>query len=1039
MRRRRDSSGSISGGSRDDASGPSGRRRLSPRVRRHLHRGLLVLASLFLLVVVGLNIAAQLMTSVVDAFSAPVSATYSDGSRAVSTDEAEAVAEQIESEGIVLLQNNGSTLPLSKDVKKVNVFGWASVDWMGGGSGSGGVKETKTGLIEALKDYGIETNTELSTMYSSFTRERQFPGTLYSYPEQSSRLYEPSITDDTRYTKALLSNAKGFSDTAIVVLGRLSGESNDLTQVQYKVMGWGLTSANVVTDSTRSTLDLSTEEEALLSYVGANYDKVIVVLNTGNAMAVGAVETISGIDAVVDVGLTGENAAKAIPRVLWGDVSPSGRTTDTWAFDLSTNPSWANSGADGVGAYSGATGLYPADGSKNVNVGDSSAVYDQVSFVDYSEGIYVGYRWYETADAEGYWADVSNVHGQGYDGVVQYPFGYGLSYTTFSWEATAQPEGIDPDGDISFTVNVTNTGSVAGKDVVELYYAPPYYPGGIEKPSVELGALEKTRTLAPGESQEVTLAFSAYDMASYDAYDDNGDGFEGYELEAGDYTFTLRHDAHTVDAGDGSSVTLRLRKGVHFPTDPATGAEVSNRFTGDAAVDGASLDAREQGVPYLSRADFAKTFPHVNVDKRAIPPDVAALNLYTAEMADADVNADDAPVTTGAMNGLKVEQGGTVTSLGLQLGANYFDPTWDPLLDQLTVDEMTKLYILAYARTSCPASVGKEETHEADGPAQIGSYSIIGAGTGFPSPSTLAKTWDKELAHTFGLTLASQALSLGYSGIYAPAINIHRNPIDGRSFEYFSEDGTLTGEMAGNEVRGCLDAGVYCYVKHLVCNDGEAGIYRDGVYTWMTEQTLREIYLKPFRTVVEDYGATGIMTSYNRIGAVWTGGSKALQTAVLRGEWGFTGAILSDFSDHPIYMNGDQPIRAGGSLWMDVNSDLFFERTSNTFFRHLREAAHQTLYMYLNARVTNQGFVNASPDNARWARPSLARGFNPVYPILISLLAIAVLLLFLALRAVLRDGKRYGRGKGSRTRDDGAPRAESSPGDGDVLDGVGVT
>jgi beta-glucosidase len=961
----------------------------------------LVVATAFLALLVTTNVAGQVLRSVVEALVVQINVNYQDGSSAVTTDECEDVAAQVESEGVVLLQNDG-VLPLDKSHTNVNVFGWASTDWLGGGSGSGGVKTVDTDLLKALSDYGIKTNTELTKMYDSFASERQYKAALYCYPEQLGRLYEPSITDTNYYTAGTLARAKWFSDTAIVVIGRQAGESGDVPKSQYKATRSSRSGTNIVEDDTRTSLELSTEEEALLTYVGANFDKVVVVLNTGNAMSVGALETIPGIDAVVDVGLTGQDAASAIPSILYGDVSPSGRTTDTWAYDPSTNPSYANTGMGGVGAYTDAEGLYPDDGSKMVNVGDASATYDQVSYVDYSEGIYVGYKWYETADAEGYWDTTSNAHGTGYDAVVQYPFGYGLSYTSFDWEVLDAPTSLDPDGTLSFTVRVTNVGDVAGADVVELYSTPPYTRGGIERSSVELAGHARTPTLDPGASCEVTITVDPYDLAAYDCYDADGDGFSGYELEAGDYAFSLRRDAHTPDDSAGSTTTLSLASTHHYEVDPTTGEAVTNRFTGDDAVDGVASDGAGQGVTYLSRADFAGTFPQAPTG-RDIPDDVAALNRYTAADADAAIDPDDSAITTGASNGEQIEQAGLVTSLGLQLGADYDDPAWDSLLDELSIDDMTNLCYLAYSGTSGPESIGKEETHEADGPAQIGSYNPTGVGTGFPSVCTLASTWDVDLARKEGQTIASQALSLGYAGWYAPTANLHRSPLGGRNYEYYSEDSLLTGEMCGSVVSGSLDMGVYCYVKHFVCDDCESDIYRDGVYTWVTEQALRENYLEPFRIAVERYGATGIMSSYNRIGAVWAGGSGALITDVLRGEWGFDGAVTTDFTDHQSYMNGDQSLRAGGSLWMGVNVRFTGETSSNTYKQHLRNAAHQVLYMYLNARVANQAFVSSSADNARWARPSLTRGSSLVYAATAVLLLWAIFAEWLAIRAVMRD------------------------------------
>ncbi len=910
------------------------------------------------------------------------------------TDEAaKAAADQVESEGAVLLANDG-TLPLPAETKKVNVFGWASIDWQGGGSGSGGVSGVDVDFIEALNAAGVQTNTELSKMYKDFQAAGKRPRALSSKPEESSVLYEPSVSNTTYYSESLLANAKDFSDTAIVVLGRFGGESNDWPLKQYKVTE---KDGDVVVDDTRTSLDLSAEEEELLAYVGANYDNVVVVINAANAMSLGSLETTAGVDAVLLAGYTGQYSAEVLPDILWGEKNPSGRTVDTFAYAFDSAPSYA-SASENVGAYTNADGLYPANGVENGNFKEKE-LYTQLSYVDYSEGIYVGYKWYETADAEGYWAGVSNEHGTGYQGVVQYPFGYGLSYTTFDWEVIDAPgDGASLGEKASITVRVTNTGDVAGKDVVELYYGAPYTAGGIEKSSVVLGDYAKTKLLEPGESQDLTLSVSARDMASYDCYDANANGFAGYELDPGNYVLSLRHNAHEVDDAAGAVVTLSLGEGVQYATDETTGAEVTNRFTGEAAVDGVSLDGSTTGeaIAQLSRADFAGTYPKV-ASTREMTADVAALNLYTdadakATWADRDAAGATMP-TTGAQNGLLIEEDGVMTDLGRELGADVNSAKWSDLLDQLSVEEMESVVKNGYSGTSAIASVGKDyESKDADGPSQIGGFIPINPGTGFPCAVVIAQTWNVELANQMGLLEGQQAAQRGYSGWYAPACNIHRSPFNGRNFEYYSEDSLISGRMCGNVVAGAKDAGIYCYVKHLICNDGEAYVYRDSVYVWMSEQNLRETYLEPFRILIEEYGGTAVMTSYNRIGAVWTGGSEALITDVLRGEWGFEGSVITDFSDHTAYMNGNQELAVGGDLWMNLlTGSLVSQPESASYVSALRDATKHVLYTYLNARVSNENYVAAS-GNTSAARPASSALVTSVPAIMVGLRVFAVAL-----------------------------------------------
>lgn len=962
-------------------------------------------AAIFLIIAIILNVVMTSMGTVLESFVGGTKPQVSKELIAKTKQTATDLANEIETEGMVLLQNRENTLPFSKDIKKVNVFGWASTAWLGGGSGSGGVTSVDVDLLSALNNYGIEYNTEITDMYKAFQDGREYDRTLNSWPEQSGRLYEPSIRDTEYYSQSMLDNAEKYSDTALVVIGRRAGESNDATKQQYKRVK---KDGEIIEDDSRTMLQLSEEEEELLSYAGEHFENVVVILNTTNVMAVGQIETTRGVDACILAGLSGQSAAGAIPRVLWGEEQPSGRTADTWAYDLKTAPSYVNAGLEGVGAYTGAEGLYPADGTTNGNLGEENYQYDQVSYTDYAEGIYIGYKWYETADEEGFWADVDNEYGKGYEGVVQYPFGYGLSYTEFSHEIIKAPSSgteLTKDGTVSVTVKVTNTGEEAGKDVVQLYYRAPYNKGEIEKSAVELAAFGKTDKLEPGESQEITLSFAVEDMASYDCYDANNNGFSGYELDPGEYVISVRENAHTAVDADHASVVLNLKENVQYPTDKVTGAEVTNKFTGTEAVDGVSLDGSdsEQNITYLSRKDFQGTYP-VYVPKREISDNVAALNLFDEKQAEAYINENDKEIATEKKNKLRIEKNGTTTELGYQLGADYNDPKWDDLLDQLSIEEMEELFINAYGGTAEIKSIGKMKSKDADGPSQIGGFTGMGAGTGFPSSSTLAQTWNTVLAQEQGRTIGQQALQNGYSGWYAPAVNIHRSPFNGRNYEYYSEDSVLSGEMCGNTVLGANQAGTYTYVKHFICNDGEAGIYRDSVYIWMTEQTLREIYLKPFKTLVENYDGVGLMTSYNRIGAVWAGGSKALLTDVLRKEWGFNGAVITDYCDHHSFMNGDQALRAGGSLWMSgmMSGEMRQEKVSNTYYQNLRRAAKNTLYMYLHVRTANKEYSEKANDQ-EILRPVFKQNPISLQRIVWLVTAIAVICFVLAIRGLVTD------------------------------------
>lgn len=928
------------------------------------------------------------------------------------------LAEDVESEGLVLLQNRNQTLPLSKDDTKVNVFGWASTQWVSGGSGSGGVAGESAGLLDALTAYGVSYNEELANAYRSFQGERAnlSAGSLNSHDRDFCQLCEPRMDDKTVYSDQVLNDAKKYSDTAIVVLSRVAGESIDCPRAQYCVNERGGSPREV---AGRQYLEPSPEEEALIRYVAANYDKVIVLVNSTNPMELGLVESIDGVDSCMLVGTTGTSAASAVVKALYGDVNPSGRTTDTYPYSFETNASWVNSGADGEGSYLNARGFYPADGTTNSNVGTSEP-YDAVRYVDYAEGIYVGYRWYETADAEGYWSDVNDAYGTGYDGVVQYPFGYGLSYTSFDWKVVdrsfARGARVGADDTLSITVRVTNTGSVAGKDVVQLYYTSPYTPGGIEKSSTELCDYKKTNLLQPGASEDVTLSVRVSDMASYDCYDANHNGFCGYELEPGEYCLELKRDAHTLAPCKGARSSVRVAKGIKLQGDPASGAEVTNRFTGDASEAGISVDGRTTGanITYLSRADFKGTFPRMRVDDREMPDSLKLFNRYDSGQAYAQdrsgEGADAVDVASQGTNSLgagacNLCENGKLTDLGRALGRDYNDERWDLVLDQLSQRDMLNLVLHGYSNSAKLDAVGKPRTKELDGSSQASSFNQLTYGVGFPNPTTLAQTWNQDLAHDFGRAVGMECAMLGIDGWYAPACNIHRSPLGGRNYEYYSEDPLLSGRMAAATIQGSDETGTFCYLKHLVLNEQDS--YRDSLYTWLTEQSLRELYLEPFRIAVEEGHATGIMSSYNRIGGIWAGGSHALLTDVLRGEWGFRGSVITDYSDHHAYMNADQMLRAGGSLYMDgVFADGSFALPTNTaiFQSNLRRATKDVIYVWLNARACNLDYNDAAEQAgvATIDRPIKTRGTSPVMAAIAVLDAAAAIALCLKLRRVLR-------------------------------------
>ena len=894
-----------------------------------------------------------------------------------SKEEGEALAEDIVDEGSVLVKNENNTLPLSKQTNnKINVFGWGSSYWITGGSGSGRVVNTagnlkaETDLLKALENENIEYNTDLTDFYVNYEANRPHystsEGTLNAYEYEYYRIIEPSMDE---YGDNLLADAEEFSDTAIVVIGRAAGESSDAPKVQYK----GNSTDSRVDDSTRHYLEISTEEEDLLEYVGSTFENVVVVINSTNTMELGFLDTIEGIDSCLIVGATGINAASGVVNVLYGDANPSGKLTDTYAYDMSTAASYINAGIEGENFYTNGNGLYPADGTTQGNLGHDGVRYPGVAYVDYQESIYVGYKWYETANTEGFWDDVDNEYGVGYEGVVQYPFGYGLSYTeNFLWNITdiSLPSGsnLTRDSEIEIEVTVTNDGTVAGADVVELYYTAPYYDGEIEKSSVNLIDFAKTPVLQPDQSVVLTLSVSAYDMTSYDCYDLNENDATTYELDQGEYQLSLRTDAHTIkeelevnglSAEEEPVLTYNLAQTEIFDTDPYTENKVTNHFTGENATDGCSIDGNSDttNVEYLSRADFERTFPDELNSARALDDSQREYNLYTSNHANDFINPDDEPVT---FNSDETEhmlydpaKDYEITELGLELGKNYDDPRWDEVLDQMSQDEMRNLVLHGYVGTRAVDSVGKPQFTDVDGPAQFGSFNLPRRGVGYPNATVLAQTWSKSLAYNYGIAMGEIARNLGYDGWYGPGMNLHRSPFGGRNYEYYSEDPILSGIIGANSVRGAKNRGVYSYLKHLAVYDQES--YRDGLYTWLTEQAFRENFLKPFQMTVQEGGASGIMTSYNRVGGVWAGGSYALLTEVVKEEWGFKGTILTDYADHHSFMNMDHALRAGGDLWMDGyqnNGQFRFETQSNTFWQNMRRASKNILYTGVNAIYT---------------------------------------------------------------------------------------
>ena len=799
---------------------------------------------------------------------------------------------QIEGEGAVLLENKGGALPLDMSdpmQANVNVFGWSSTDLIigGGGSSSRNVGDVVT-IQEGLENAGFQVNKELEEFYKDFDYVRESGFLVYDF-----HIYEAPVES---YSEELLANARQFSDVVIIVLTRQGGEDGELPMEMSELGG----------TADHHYLELTPAERDMIEIIKAQgYEKIVALINSSHAMELGFLEE-EGIDAALWIGGPGDGGCDAIGKILSGEVNPSGRLADTYAYDLTTAPAYYNAGNF---YYENAPytleSLVPNLPTKNT----------YHTFVDYQEGIYVGYRFYETR-----WID--NETGicdeEAYQAAVQYPFGYGLSYTTFEQEIA---NFTADENTITMDVKVTNTGDVAGKDVAQVYFTAPYTIGGIEKSHVVLSAFGKTQILEPGASETLTLSFAVEDMASYDYQN-----AQCYVLEKGDYEIKLMNNAHdmidsriyTVDS------TIVYDENNKRDSDQIT---ATNQFD-DVTYDG--------GISYVSRADWEGTLPSERTANRDASPELIAAWENTG--VNDDENAE--PITI-KNNGLTFAD---------MKGVAYDDPQWDLLLEQITVDEMTNLIGIGGYLTQEVDSIDKQKTLETEGTLGLNSFMNGIYGPKYPTEVVLASTWSKELAKEMGLLVGQECQVQGYDGIMAPGMNIHRTPFSGRNFEYYSEDCYLSGMIGANVVQGYKEKGVNTFLKHFALNDQETNRY--GVAVWCNEQAMRELYLKPFELSVKVGGSQGIMSSFNCLGTTWAGASYPLLTTVLRNEWGFQGCVVSDMVCYT-YQNADQAIRAGNDLMLTVMTCLPSDVSTQTNAGNqaMRNATHNILYALANSNA----------------------------------------------------------------------------------------
>ncbi|WP_105566935.1 glycoside hydrolase family 3 protein [Microbacterium halophytorum] len=709
------------------------------------------------------------------------------------------VAGRISDEGIVLLENDGA-LPLAE--QKVNVFGFESFNLRYGGGGSGGADQSAAvSLYDALEGEGIEYNRDLYAATQDAGAETETGST--GFIEQMIGMFtgKAKRTEPTPdyLTDAVLDQAAEYSGTAMIVIGNDGTEGSDFTADELRITGG---------------------QKELLDLVTGEFDDVIVVVNSGNQMELGFLEEYPEITGALWIGTPGPQGAVSLAKTLTGEVNPSGHLTDTYAYDIESAPATENFG---------------------------NFRYDNAErgVFEYEEGIYVGYRYYETR----YEGDED-----GYAAAVQYPFGYGLSYTEFSWDA-AEP--VVDDESISIDVTVTNTGETAGKDVVQAYSSAPYSPGGPEKSAIELAGSAKTSLLEPGASETVTVTFDVRDMASWVT-----EGAGAYVLDAGTYDIRIGTDVHTPVA----EFPIELDEQV-YDTDEATGTALENRF---GYADGDLTD--------LSRSDWEGTYPDSSDVETTASDELLEFMNPTFEKTEGE------EPTYGADNGIMLED--------LQ-GLEYDDPQWEEFLDQFTRDELIAIFSKGAYTTEPVERLGVPSATLLDGPAGLNALFSELTAASFPTEVVIASTWNEDLAYEMGEAVGAEANAYGVEGWYAPGMNIHRTPFGGRNFEYYSEDPLLSGRMSAAMVSGAQSRDVLTFMKHFALNEQETSA-RTGVNVFVDEQAMREIYLKPFEITVKEADASGAMSSFINIGGRWAGGSEALLQDVLRDEWGFDGVVSSD-------------------------------------------------------------------------------------------------------------------------------------------------
>lgn len=843
-------------------------------------------------------------------------------------------------EGFVLLKNENAALPMNKGAR-ISVFSKNSVNLSYGGSGSGGFDTSNNkNLYESLNDAGFVTNPTLKNFYESSQSGPVRTANSSDLDNGDNQKIATAETPQSKYTDAVRNSYADYSDAALVVITRIGGEGFDLPRYQ------GDSEGAVSPDSHYLELDQN-EIDLLTAVTDGTFKRVVVVFNTPSSFEATFLKDSAyaafadKIDAAVWIGFTGSNGITALGEILNGDVNPSGRLVDTWAADFTKNPSFVNFG----------TGCLP----------DTTDKYDGGMYysVDYEEGIYVGYRYYETrgeTDGENW-----------YNANVVYPFGYGLSYTTFDWTVgDASASEIELGTTITVPVTVKNTGSVAGKEVVQLYASAPYTLGGIEKAHKVLVGFAKTKLLQPGESETVTVSFDPYSAASYDYRDANSNGFSGYELETGEYTLYVSRNAHESE----KAIALNLAADVQIGTDPTTDSEVVNRYTDSEDF----LDSDWQLDAMLSRADWEGTWPTPQTAQQHAGTDRLYEEIRSEEHNNpTDFDSEEYPWFGEEPTLTLRDLLPSAEAEGYEPVVSYDDERWEELMMGCDEEEMIALINNGAYHTLAMESVGLPATIHGDGPSGFTCFMSkeqVNGTCQYVSEPVMASTWNINLMNELGEaigeegTIGDKATGQPYSSIYAPGVNIHRSPFGGRCSEYFSEDPFISGMMGAAEVQGIQSRGVLPTVKHFVANEQETHRSIGGDLSWLSEQALREIYLKPFEYTVKLGETRGIMTSFNRIGTRWTGGDYRLLTEILRNEWGFNGLVICDFNTIPQYMIPRMMFYAGGSLDLATQQSAMWTDCDTSDAGDaivLMRAVKDVMYALVNSNAMNAEVIGYNP------------------------------------------------------------------------------